>query len=395
MTGPSSEVSNEDFAQILDQVRRFVCEQVVPREREIADSDAIPADLRQQAAAMGLFGYAVPQQYGGLGLDITQDVRLALEFGYTTLAFRSMFGTNNGIAGQVLVGYGTEEQKKQWLEPMAKGECVASFALTEPGAGSDPSGIRTTARWTDDAWVLSGQKRFITNAPLANLFVTFARVRDTVSDDGKIAVFLVPADTAGLGVGPKDRKMGQEGAVTADVVFGEVRVGPEALVSGEVDTGFRAAMTVLARGRLHIAALAMGLAQRALDESVAFSVHNEQGGVATGDRQLVQAMLAEQQALVMAGKALVREAAQRYLDGTDRRIGPSAAKLFCTEAAGRVADLAVQTHGGSGYMRDVAVERIYRDARLLRLYEGTSEIQKLIIGRELIHQERNSSHTSS
>ncbi|MGW4323456.1 acyl-CoA dehydrogenase family protein [Streptomyces sp. NPDC004684] len=380
-------VSAEDFAQIRAQVREFVRQEVVPREREIADADAIPDDLRHKAAAMGLFGYALPQEYGGLGLAITQDVELAFEFGYTALAFRSLFGTNNGIAGQVIAGFGTDAQKKRWLEPMAEGACLASFALTEPEAGSDPSGMRTTATWSADGWSISGQKRFITNAPLADLFVTFARVRGTEAD-GKIAVFLVPAGSAGLTVGPKDRKMGQEGATTADVYFDAVRVGHDALISGEVETGFRAAMTVLARGRVHISALATGLAERALDESVRYSAQNRQGGVPTGDRQLVQAMLAEQQALVLAGKALARDTARKYLDGSDRRIAPSAAKLFCTEAAGRAADLAVQVHGGSGYMREVAVERIYRDARLLRLYEGTSEIQKLIIGRELMRRER-------
>ena len=374
-------VDAEDFAEILAQVKRFVRDEVVPREREIADTNAVPDELRAQAAAMGLFGYAIPEEYGGLGLDLTQDVELALELGYTSLAFRSLFGTNNGIAGQVLVGYGTDAQKKRWLEPMAEGRVVASFALTEPEAGSDPSGMRSTASRADGGWIINGQKRFITNAPIADLFVAFAKVED------QVAVFLVPADAAGVTVGPKDRKMGQEGATTADVTFDGVRVDADALVSGEVQTGFRAAMTVLARGRVHISALAMGLAQRALDESVAYAAQVRQGGVLIGERQLVQAMLAEQQSLVMAGTAMVRETARRYLDGSDRRIGPSATKLFCTEAAGRVADLAVQVHGGSGYMRETTVERLYRDVRLLRLYEGTSEIQKLIVGRELLKRE--------
>jgi acyl-CoA dehydrogenase len=379
-------VDAEDFAPILAQVREFVRDAVVPREREIADSGAVPDDLRAQAAAMGLFGYAIPEEYGGLGLDLAQDVELALELGYTSLAFRSLFGTNNGIAGQVLVGYGTDAQKKRWLEAMAEGRVIASFALTEPEAGSDPSGMRSTAtRISDssgDGWIINGQKRFITNAPIADLFVTFAKV------DGEVAVFLVPADTPGVAVGPKDRKMGQEGATTADVTFDDVRVDADALVSGEVRTGFRAAMTVLARGRVHISALAMGLARRALDESVAYAAAVRQGGTLIGERQLVQAMLAEQQALVLAGTAMVRETARSYVAGTDRRIAPSATKLFCTEAAGKVADLAVQVHGGSGYMRETTVERLYRDVRLLRLYEGTSEIQKLIVGRELLKRER-------
>jgi len=377
-------VSDDDFADILAQVRRFVREKVVPRENEIMAADRVPDDLRAAAAAMGLFGYAIPAEWGGLGLDLRQDVELAMELGYTTLALRSMFGTNNGIAGQVLVGFGTDEQKKQWLERLASGEVVASFALTEPGAGSDPSGLRTRARREDSGWILDGQKRFITNAPVADLFVVFARTREAGPDGPGIAVFLVPAGTAGLSVGPKDAKMGQEGAWTADVILDGVRVPGSALVGEAEAVGYRAAMASLARGRIHIAALAVGSAQRALDESVAYAAASTQGGIPIGEHQLVQAMLADQYTGVAAGRALVRDAAAAWDLGTDRRVGPSAAKLFCTEMAGRVADLAVQVHGGTGYMREVPVERIYRDVRLLRLYEGTSEIQRLIIGRSLI-----------
>ncbi|MEV6140064.1 acyl-CoA dehydrogenase family protein [Nocardia sp. NPDC051990] len=374
------EVPDDVFAEVLRQTREFVRDAVMPREQEIADTDAIPADIRAMAMEMGLFGYAIPQQWGGLGLDLTQDVELAMELGYTTLALRSMFGTNNGIAGQVLVGFGTDDQKAQWLDSIASGEVVASFALTEPGAGSNPAGLTTKAVREGDGWLLTGQKRFITNAPLANLFVVFARTRPADASGTGVAVFLVPADTPGVSVGKKDRKMGQEGAWTADVHFNDVRVPASALVGGTEDVGYRAAMTALARGRVHIAALAVGQAQRALDESVAFAATMTQGGTPIGNFQLVQAMLADQQTGVMAGCALVRDAARKWVSGEDRRIAPSVAKLYCTEMAGKVADLAVQVHGGSGYMRDCAVERIYRDVRLLRLYEGTSEIQRLIIG---------------
>jgi acyl-CoA dehydrogenase len=343
----------------------------------------VPDDLREHAAKMGLFGYAIPQEFGGLGLNLAQDVEMAMELGYTSLALRSMFGTNNGIAGQVLVGFGTDEQKAQWLERLATGE-VASFALTEPGAGSNPSGLRTKAIRDGDAWIINGDKRFITNAPIADLFVVFARTRPADDNGSGIAVFLVPADTAGVQVGVKDAKMGQEGAWTSDVSFTDVRVPAGALIGGSEDIGYRAAMTSLARGRVHIAALAVGIAQRALDESVTYAATATQGGKPIGSFQLVQAMLADQQTGVLAGRALVRDTAQRWLSGEDRRIAPSAAKLFCTEMADKVADLAVQVHGGSGYMREVPVERIYRDVRLLRLYEGTSEIQRLIIGGNLV-----------
>jgi acyl-CoA dehydrogenase len=379
----TAEVSDEDFREILAQTRHFVRSAVVPREQEILADDRVPDDLREQAAKMGLFGYAIPQEFGGLGLNLAQDVEMAMELGYTSLALRSMFGTNNGIAGQVLVGFGTDEQKAQWLERLATGE-VASFALTEPGAGSNPSGLRTKAIRDGENWIINGDKRFITNGPIADLFVVFARTRPADDNGSGIAVFLVPADTAGVQVGVKDAKMGQEGAWTSDVNFTDVRVPAGALIGGSEDIGYRAAMTSLARGRVHIAALAVGIAQRALDESVTYAATATQGGKPIGTFQLVQAMLADQQTGVLAGRALVRDTAARWLSGEDRRIAPSAAKLFCTEMADKVADLAVQVHGGSGYMREVPVERIYRDVRLLRLYEGTSEIQRLIIGGNLV-----------
>ncbi|RSN29072.1 acyl-CoA dehydrogenase [Amycolatopsis sp. WAC 04169] len=376
------DVPDDVFADVLGQIDDFVRTRVMPRELEIMNTDAIPADLRAQAAEMGLFGYAIPQEWGGLGLDLVQDVEVAMALGYTSLALRSMFGTNNGIAGQVLVGFGTREQQARWLPGIASGEVVASFALTEPGAGSNPAGLRTSAKPDGDGWVIDGGKQFITNATEAGLFVVFART------DTGIAVFLVPADAPGITVGAKDAKMGQEGSRTADVTFSQVRVGPDALVGGDGEVGYKAAMTSLARGRIHMAGLAVGTAQRALDESVAYAATATQGGTPIGDFQLVQAMLADQQTGVLAGRALAREAARAYVTGEDRRIAPSAAKLFCTEMAGKAADLAVQVHGGSGYMREVAVERIYRDVRLMRLYEGTSEIQRLIIGGGLVRAEK-------
>ena len=387
-----TEVGDEDFAEILAQTRRFVRSAVLPREQEIVADDRVPDDLREQAKKMGLFGFAIPQRWGGLGLNLIQEVELAIELGYTTLALRSMFGTNNGIAGQVLVNFGTEAQQDRWLAPMASGEVVASFALTEPGAGSNPAGLRThalRAQTTPAAWVISGQKRFITNAPTADLFIVFARTRPADETSAGIAVFLIPADAPGVQVSPKDAKMGQEGAWTADVSFTDVEVSNDALVGGSEEIGYRAAMTSLARGRVHIAAVAVGTAQRALDESVAYAATATQGDTPIGSFQLVQAMLADQQTSVLAGRALVRDAAARWVSNQDRRIAPSAAKLFCTEMAGQVADLAVQIHGGSGYMRGMAVERIYRDVRLLRLYEGTSEIQRLIIGANLVKAARD------
>jgi acyl-CoA dehydrogenase len=376
-------MDDETFTEVLDTVARFVRERVMPREQEIDDTDAIPDDLRKATAELGLFGYALPAEYGGLGASMAQDVRLGFEFGYTVPAFRSLFGTNNGIAGQVIARFGTEEQKKAYLPALASGASIASFALTESEAGSDPAGLRTSARRDGSEWVISGTKRFITNAPLARLFIVFARSDPSAVHGRGISTFVVEADRPGLTVGPKDQKMGQRGAWTAEVSFDRVRV-PADHVVGEVDRGYRSAMTVLSRGRLHIAALCVGAAQRALDESVAHAAVSKQGGRPIGDYQLVQALLAESYAEVQAGRSLVLGTADDYDAGTNTAAGPSAAKLFCSEMVTRVADRGVQVHGGMGYMRSTAVERIYRDSRLYRLYEGTSEIQKLIIARSLL-----------
>lgn len=377
-------METSEFEAILDAVRTFVRKEVVSAEDVIEESDAIPDRLRAGAAAMGLFGYALPEEYGGLGLTMVEEVRLAMVLGRTTAAFRSMFGTNNGIAGQVLVSFGTQEQKQAYLPGLASGELVASFALTEPEAGSDPSGLRTKAVRTDTGYVINGQKRFITNAPEADVFMVFARTGPQASGTGGISVFAVDADTPGVTVGPADSKMGQRGAHTAEVHFEDVLVPHRALV-GEVEgDGFTAAMRSLAKGRLHIAAVCVGLAERLLEESVRHATASRQGGTPLAEFQLVQAMLADSQTELYAARAMVMEAARSYDDGSDRRMAPSCAKLFCSEMVDRVADRAVQIHGGLGYMREVPAERFYRDARLFRLYEGTSEIQRLIIAKQVL-----------
>jgi acyl-CoA dehydrogenase len=376
-------VDAEDFGQVRDAVRQLVREVVMPLEERIEAEDRIPDDLRARAAEMGLFGYALPVEYGGLGVTMAEDVELAMEFGYTTPAFRSLFGTNNGIAGQVIARFGSEEQKARWLPGLAEGRLIGSFALTEAEAGSDPAGLRTTARRDGDGWVLTGTKRYITNAPIADLFVVFARSDPAERGGRGISSFVVAAGTAGVTVGPHDAKMGQSGAWTAEVVLDDVRVPADALV-GEEGRGYAKALTVLSRGRLHIAALCVGMAQRVLDESVGYAASARQGGAPIGRFQLVQALLADMHAELLAGRAMVRDVAARYDSGADTSIGPSSAKLFCTEMVGRAVDRAVQVHGGLGYLRTTPVERFYRDARLFRLYEGTSEVQRVIIGGGLL-----------
>jgi len=381
-----------EFDELIEVLRDFIRREVMPAEAGIDESDEIPDRLIVQAKEMGLYGYALPAEFGGLGLSVEQQVRLTMELGYTSPAFRSLFGTNNGIAGQVLVLAGTEEQRKQWLPRLASGEVVASFALTEPDAGSDPSRLVTTAVPVNrpvsgpdgDGWVIDGLKRYITNAPAADVFMVFART-DPEAPPGKgIGVFVVPARLDGVSVAARDHKMGQAGAWTADVAFSGVRVPRDALVGEAAAAGYATAMRSLAHGRLIIAAMCTGVMARLIDESVTYARERSQGGHPIADYQLVQAMLADSQTEYMAARALVLDAAARYDAGTDRRLAPSAAKYFASEAVGRIADRAVQIHGGSGYMRGVPVERLYRDVRLFRIYEGTSQIQQLVIAREML-----------
>jgi acyl-CoA dehydrogenase len=377
-------VTAAEFDELVSLLREFIRHEVMPAEVGIDESDEIPARLIAQAKEMGLYGYAIPAEYGGLGLSVEQQVRVAIELGYTSPAFRSLFGTNNGIAGQVLVSAGTDQQRKQWLPRLASGEVVASFALTEPDAGSDPSRLVTTAQGDADGWVIDGLKRYITNAPAADVFMVFARTDPDAPPGKGIGVFIVPARIPGVTVAPKDHKMGQAGAWTADVAFNGVRVPADALVGEAAQAGYATAMRSLAHGRLTIAGVCVGVSARLIDESVSYAKERSQGGHPIGEYQLVQAMLADSETEYLAGKALVLDAAAKYDAGTDQRLGPSAAKYFASEAVGRIADRAVQIHGGSGYIRGIAVERLYRDVRLFRIYEGTSQIQQLVIARELL-----------
>jgi acyl-CoA dehydrogenase len=377
-------MDERELREILDTVRGFVRGEVMPAEDEIEANDEIPAAIRRKAAEMGLYGFAIPTDYGGLGLTAAEEVRLVMELGYTTPAFRSLFGTNNGIAGHVLLEGATAAQRTTYLPRLASGEWTASFALTEPEAGSDPSTLTTSACPDGAEWVITGNKCFITNAPYADVFMVFARTDPQASPNKGISAFLVERGVPGLTVGPKDHKMGQAGAVTADVRLDAVRVPAAALIGDEPGLGYATAMRCLAHGRIHIAALCVGLMQRLVDESARFAATRRQSGRAIGEFQLVQGMLADSQTDLMAARALVFESARAYQSGEDRRIGPSCAKYFASEAVSRVADRAVQIHGGAGYLRGTAVERLYRDSRLFRLYEGTSQIQQVIIARQVL-----------
>ncbi|WP_153505726.1 acyl-CoA dehydrogenase family protein [Cumulibacter manganitolerans] len=376
-------MDNEDFDEVLKAVRTFMREVVVPAEEQIEADDKVPDSIRDQAKEMGLFGFAIPEEYGGLGLDMMQEVLLNIELGWGTPSFRSMFGTNNGIAGQVLVKAGTEEQKKQWLPRLASGEVTASFALTEPEAGSDPSSLRTKAVREGDEYVINGGKCFITNAAMAQVLMVFARVGDTPGGKG-IAVFLVETDRPGVTIAPHDKKMGQRGAWTSDINFDNVRIPADHLIGGDESVGFPTAMRSLQQGRLTLAAFMTGVSRRIVHEMTKYAAERQQGGQSIANYQLVQGLIADAQTDLYASESVVLNGARDWDSENDRRMAPSVAKYFASEAVGRIADRAVQVHGGYGYMHGYAVERLYRDVRLFRIYEGTSQIQQIVIAKQAL-----------
>jgi len=374
----------EFFNILLDTVSRFVRETLIPRETEVTDTDEIPADIVAQMRQIGLFGLTIPEEYGGLGFTTEEEVLCSMALCYASPVFRSRIGTNTGIGAQGIVIDGFPEQKKKYLPRLATGEITGSFALTEPESGSDAGSLRTTAKKEGDHYILNGSKRYITNAPEASVFTVMART-DLKSKDAKgVSAFIVDRDTPGLSVGPYDKKMGQRGSHTADVIFDNVKVPAANLIGGQEGMGFKTAMKVLDKARLNIAAVCVGAAERLLDEALNYAKERQQFGKPIAEFQLIQAMLADSKSEVYAGRSMVLEAARKKDTGVNITLEASCAKLFCAEMVGRVADRAVQIHGGAGYMQASAVERLYRDVRLFRLFEGTSQIQQLVIAKHIL-----------
>lgn len=372
----------DTFDALIDTVRRFVAERLRPLEAEVEAADAVSPHIIAEMKALGLFGLSIAPEYGGLGLTMLEEARVAIEFGRTTPAFRSAFGTNVGIGSQGLVIAGTAEQKAQWLPRIASGEIITSFALTEPDVGSDSGAVKARAVRDGDGYRLSGTKRYITNADRASLFTVMARTSDEPGARG-VSAFLVPRELPGVSIGEPEKKMGQRGAKVADVVFDDVPV-PAANRLGAEGDGFKIAMRVLDRGRLHIGAVCVGVAERLIADSVAYASERRQFGKAIAEHQLIQALIADSKTEALAARALVLETAAAKDSGQDVVLESAAAKLFASEMVGRVADRAVQIFGGAGYIADYGIERLYRDVRLFRIYEGTSQIQQLIIARETL-----------
>ncbi|WJF92148.1 acyl-CoA dehydrogenase family protein [Paraburkholderia bonniea] len=376
----------ETLNLLLDSITRFVRERLVPNEALVAETDQIPPALLQEMKDLGLFGLCLPEEYGGLGLTMEEEVLAAFELGQTSPAFRSAIGSNNGIGSTGLVLDGTPEQKAKYLPRLASGELIGSFCLTEPEAGSDAAALRTTALRDGEHYVLNGTKRFITNAPEAGLFTVMARTDPAGKGADAISAFVIEAGTPGLSLGKIDGKMGQKGAHTCDVIFDQCRVPLTALIGGKEGVGFRTAMKVLDKGRLHIAAVATGAAERMLADAVRYALERKQFGRPIIDFELIQAMLADSQADIYAARCMILDAARRRDAGQRTTSEASCAKMFATEMCGRVADRAVQIFGGAGYMTEYGIERFYRDVRLFRIYEGTTQIQQIVIARELRRQ---------
>ena len=376
----------ELFNALLDTIRRYVRDRLVPLEHQVAEEDAIPDAVVEEMREMGLFGLTIPEAYGGLGLTMEEEVLVAMELGKTSPAFRSLIGTNNGIGSAGIVFDGTEAQKQKYLPKYASGELIGSFCLTEPDVGSDSASVKTSAVRDGDYYILNGTKRYITNAPRAGTFTVMARTNADIAGARGVSAFIVDADSEGISLGAKDKKMGQAGSYTSDVIFDNVRVPAENLIGGEEGKGFYTAMKVLDRGRLHISSVSVGVAERLIDDALRFSTEREQFGKPICEHQLIQAMLADSQAETYAGKSMVLDAARKRDDGDMTSTEAACCKLFCTEMVGRVADRAVQIHGGAGYISEYAVERFYRDVRLFRLYEGTTQIQQIVIARNMVKE---------
>ncbi len=378
----------ETLGLLLDSIRRFVRERLIPAEVEVTEADAMPEPIVREMREMGLFGYALPREYGGLGLTTEEQMHVSFELCYASPVFRSYVGTNNGIGGMGIVIDGTPAQKERYLRRLAAGEIIGSFALTEPDNGSDAGGLKTFARRDGDHYVINGTKRYITNAPEASIFTLMARTDASKKGAAGVSAFIVERDTPGLTTAPPDRKMGQRGSHTSDVILQDVRVPTSALIGGVEGQGFKTAMKVLDRARLNIAAVCVGIAQRMLDETLAYAMQREQFGQPIAGFQLVQAMLADSKTEIYAARCMTLDAARLADDGANIATEASCAKLFASEMCSRVADRCVQVHGGAGYMQEYPIERLYRDVRLFRIFEGTSQIQQLVIAKNMIRDAR-------
>jgi len=380
---PGTSMDEETFEAFLDQLRRFIRERLIPAEPEVIEANRVPQWLLDEMRDMGLFGLTTPEELGGAGLSVSQYIRVIRELGWPAPAYRATLSINTGMFSTALTKGGTPEQQREWLTRAAAGE-IACFGLTEPDSGSDSAALKTRAVRDGDHYVLNGTKRYITNAPIAKLGLIMARTHaEPLPKNAHISAFLIDMDAPGVTAGSPDHKMGQRGGLIADVILEDVRVPAANLLGGEEGKGFLAAMQALDSGRLSVGAAALGLAERALETGLRYATERKAFGEPIANFQLIQAMLADSRAEIYAAECMMWDACARAERGR-ATLECSAFKMFSTEMCGRVVDRVVQIHGGAGYLAEYDAERLFRDARVYRIYEGTTQIQQLVIAKQML-----------
>ncbi len=374
------------FEQFTEQLHRYVRERLIPAEKQVLETDLIPDDILDEMRQLGLFGLTMPEEFGGAGMNIQQYVRTIRELSYAMPCYRSITSINIGMVCSALKNGGTAEQKAEWLPRLAAGE-IASFGLTEPGSGSDSAAMQTMAVKSGNGWVLNGTKRYITNSPFANVALIMARTsKEALPKNAHVSAFLVPMDTPGITVGKSDKKMGQAGSHIADIIMEDVKLPADALLGGEEGKGFVTAMQSLDNGRLSVGAAAAGYARRALDSALRYANERKAFGEPIANFQLIQQMLAESEIEIYAAECMLEDAARRADAGENVLRKAAAAKVFASEMCGRVVDRVVQIYGGAGYLAEYDAERFFRDARIYRIYEGTTQILQLQIAKHMLRE---------
>ncbi|RYD43973.1 MAG: acyl-CoA dehydrogenase [Sphingomonadales bacterium] len=372
------------YEAFIEQLQRYVRERLIPAEDRLEELGHVPDDILAEMRDMGLFGVTMPEEYGGAGMNVSQYVGFIREIAYASPAYRSIISINIGMVCKSLVGFGTAQQKEHWLPKLAAGS-IAAFGLTEPDSGSDSAAMKTRAVLDGNGYVLNGTKRYITNAPFADVILVMARTNaEALPKNAHVSAFMVPRDAPGVSIGKPDGKMGQAGSQIADVILEDVHVDGDALLGGEEGIGFRAAMQSLDNGRLSVAAASVGYAKRMLDVGLKYAMERKAFGEPIANFQLIQAMLADSKAEIYAAECMLADACARADRGEKILVEAAATKMFASEMCGRVADRVVQIHGGAGYLKEYLAERFYRDCRIYRIYEGTTQIQQLVIAKNMI-----------
>lgn len=386
MSNQNSGMDESVFQQFIDQLKRYVRERLLPAEKLIIETDEIPGEILDEMREMGLFGLTMPEDYGGAGMNTAQYIRTIHTISYAMPAFRSIISINIGMFASALKNGGSEAQKAEWLPRIAAGE-IAAFGLTEPGSGSDSAGLQTTAVQTDNGWVLNGTKRYITNAPFAKVGLIMARThKENLPKNAHISAFIVAMDAPGVSTGKSDKKMGQSGSHISDIILDDVRVGGEALLGGEVGKGFVFAMMSLDNGRMSVGAAATAYARRALDSAVRYATERKAFGEPIANFQLIQQMLAQSEIDIYAAECMMADVTRRADAGENVLRKAAAFKVFASEMCGRVVDACVQVYGGAGYLAEYDAERFFRDARIYRIYEGTTQILQLQIAKHMLRE---------